>query len=147
MFERWDAQRVSSLALKVGCASQVMWVILSDIIISLTSHGRYAFDYQTVVVHVIWLAPIPALWIVRHSPSVTVLYVMALSLILASRLYECLQVAMYGASVLRKMTEADLAATVIGGLSLVIIFAWAAHLLTNLVFIAVQRIVGVFRNG
>jgi len=147
MFERWDAQRVSSLALKVGCASQVIWVLLNDIISFLTSHGGYSVGYPEVVVHVIWLAPIPALWIVRGASSVTVLYALALSAILTSRLYDCLQVVMYGPSVLRRVTGADLAATAICWLSLVVILTWVAHLLTNLVFIAVQRIVGVFRNG
>jgi hypothetical protein len=147
MTERWDAHWISSLALKVGCASQVVWVTLNDIRVSIASPDGHPFDYPEFVVHVIWLAPIPALWILRRSPSATILYALSLSAILGARLYEYLQAAMYGPSVLRYMTGADFAATVIGGLSLAVIFFWSAHLLTNLVFIAVQRIVGVLRNG
>ncbi|WP_315756149.1 MULTISPECIES: hypothetical protein [unclassified Bradyrhizobium] len=144
---RLDQPRIASFSLIVGCVSQIIWVMLTDILVYIASPHGLPLDYPEFVVHVIWLAPIPALWILRRSPSATILYALSLSALLSSRLYEYLQVAMYGPSVVREMTEADLAATVIGGLSLTVIFFWSAHLLTNLVFTAVQRIVGVLRNG
>jgi hypothetical protein len=147
MTERWDARSISSLAVKVGCASQVIWVTLTDILVSIARPHGHSLDYPELVVHLIWLAPFPALWILRRSPSVTILYALSLSAILASRLYDYLQIAIYGPSVLRYMTGADLAATVIGGLSLVIIFFWLLDRLTGLIFLVLQRTVGVFRNG
>ncbi|WP_257168595.1 hypothetical protein [Bradyrhizobium sp. SRS-191] len=146
MIESGDANRISLIALRLGCASQVMWVIMTDLVISRPSADG-PWDYSYFVAHVIWLAPIAALWIVRRSPSATILLALALSAILVLRLYDCLRVVMYGASVLRKLTEADLGATVIGGLSLVVVFLWSAHVLTTFIFNAVQSIVGVFRNG
>ncbi|WP_316180215.1 MULTISPECIES: hypothetical protein [unclassified Bradyrhizobium] len=97
---RWDQHRIASFSLIVGCVSQIIWVTLTDILVYIASPHGLPLDYPEFVVHVIWLAPIPALWILRRSPSATILYALSLSAILASRLYEYLQVAMYGPSVL-----------------------------------------------
>ena len=144
MTEKWDAHRTSSLAFNVGCASQVIWVMLTDILNYMKGPYEELLGYQYLALHVIWLAPILALWILRRLPSVTILYALSLVAILVSSLPEFLRV-IYGHG--SKQTLASLAAAAIGVVSLVVIFLWLLDRLVDLVFITIQRIVGVFRNG
>jgi len=146
MMDRLDAQRVSFLALKVGCASQVISVMLTDILNYMTGPYQEFLGYQYLVAHVIWLARILALWVLRRSSSAAILYALSLAAILVSSLPEFLSV-IYGHSAVPKQTVASLAAAAIGVVSLVVIFFWVLDQLMDLVFISIQRIVGVLRNG
>ena len=146
MIDRLDAQRISSLAVRVGCASQLLWVTLTDILNFMTGPYQELLSYQYLVVHVIWLAPILALWVLRRFPSATILYALSLAAILVSSLPEFLRV-ISGNSAVPKQTVASLAAAAIGVVSLVVIFFWLLDRLIDLVFISIQRIVGAFRHG
>jgi len=145
MIDRVDAQRISSLALRVGCASQVLWVMLTDILTYMTGPYQEILGYQYLVAHVIWLAPILALWVLRRSPSATSLYALSLAAILVSSLPEFLRV--INGQVFPKQTAASLAAAAIGVVSLAVIFFWLLDRLIDFGFISLQRMVGLFRNG
>ena len=147
MIERLDPERVRSFAFRAGCASQVLWLTLTDLLIYIASPHRDPLGYPDLVTHAIWLAPILALWIVRRSPSATILYALSLFAILVSRLDDCLRVVMYGHYAVPRLTGADLAAAAIGAVSLAVIFFWLLDRLIDLVFISIQRIVRVFRDG
>jgi len=143
MTERWDADRISSLAVTAGCASQVLWVTLTDI--TGARPHREPLVYPVLVAHAIWLAPILALWVLRRSPSATILYALSLAAILVSSVPGFLRV-IYGHDIVPKQTGGSLAADALGVVSLVVIFFWSLDHLMDLVFLSLRGW-EVFRDG
>jgi hypothetical protein len=140
-----DQVRRSTQAATLACGCCVASLLLTDVLSYFGPGTEAWWSFPMFVNHCIFLAPIPAVLIVRRIVAATTVYALLLLAVLIARLVE---VGQYLASgFLPKFTLTDFGALAIDAVSMFVVIMWAADMFTRCLFNLLKAIIGVFKGG
>jgi hypothetical protein len=135
-----DRARRSTAMVALACACCVASLLLTDLL-SFTAPGPpFEWDFSICI----WLAPIPAVLILRRFSAATTISALLLLAILIGRIAD---VAQYHASgFLPKLTLTDIGANILSAAAMFIVLMWAADSLTEMLFNLLNAIFGASKD-
>jgi hypothetical protein len=140
----WTLQSSSNVAAALAYGCCVASLLLTDFLTYSASGAVFELSFSELVSHCIWLAPIPAVFILRRIHVATAIYALLLLAVLIARIVDIAKYLVSG--FLPKLTLTDVGAYAIAACSMFVVLMWIADWLTQLLFNLVKAIFEALRN-